>query len=405
MFAGQVLPENIFLFIAEIFLCLIGLWSALLLNKNFTVLPVPVKNSVLIKTGLYKYVRHPIYTVVILLCLIWIGEEFSVLNFIVWLALTAVLIYKLNYEERLLSAKFKDYKSYQAVSKKLIPFILIKYFFKIFVLCSAVIFYSCSKSDEIIVSTIDTSTNFKYPYSLNSNWFFSTTPNYAFYPDSIRRYFSDIDSSAETGYAIWKNDTLINGVNARVLKTNHTSPNHSYNASETYIQTDSGLINLSYDTDVSFGPYRPNPSSGFFYKNKKYYSLNDFRREVFNTPFSNSDSVFSPVNSIKYPMIINDEWFFKNLSAIQAQKKKYLGYEQVQTLMGVYNCMVIQRINYESGVKDTNFIHYDYFAKIGMVKRTRKIKNIPFHHPITGKLIGYFDVGQEVILNSANIFP
>lgn len=123
MVNGQVLPENIFLFIAEILLCLVGLWSALLLNKNFSVLPVPGKNAVLIKSGPYKYIRHPMYTIVILLGLIWITGKFSVINLIVWLGLILVFIIKLNYEEKLLSSKFSEYKNYLSTSKKLIPFI------------------------------------------------------------------------------------------------------------------------------------------------------------------------------------------------------------------------------------------------------------------------------------------
>jgi len=123
MVSGQVLPENIFLFIAEILLCFIGLWSALLLNKNFSVLPVPVKSAVLVKSGPYKYVRHPIYTIVILLGFIWIAGKFSIVNLIVWFVLIGVFIVKLNYEEELLSDKFTDYKNYKSYSKKLIPFI------------------------------------------------------------------------------------------------------------------------------------------------------------------------------------------------------------------------------------------------------------------------------------------
>lgn len=123
MVSGQVLPENIFLFIAEILLCLIGLWSALLLNKNFSVLPVPVKNAVLIKSGPYKYVRHPIYTVVILLALIWITGKFSYINLFVWIALIVVFIVKMDYEEKKMSGKFPEYKNYIKNSKKLIPFI------------------------------------------------------------------------------------------------------------------------------------------------------------------------------------------------------------------------------------------------------------------------------------------
>lgn len=123
MVNGQVLPENIFLFIAEILLCLLGLWSSFLLNKNFSVLPVPAKNAVLISSGPFKFVRHPIYTVVILLGLIWVAGKFSVANLIVWLGLIAILSYKINYEEKLLTEKFSGYKTYALTSKKLIPFI------------------------------------------------------------------------------------------------------------------------------------------------------------------------------------------------------------------------------------------------------------------------------------------
>lgn len=63
------------------------------------------------------------YTVVILLGLIWIAGKLSVINLIVWLGLIAVFIVKLNYEEKLLSSKFSGYKNYLSTSKKLIPFI------------------------------------------------------------------------------------------------------------------------------------------------------------------------------------------------------------------------------------------------------------------------------------------
>lgn len=123
MINGKVLPENIFLLIAEILLCIAGLWCALLLNKNFSVLPAPVENAKLIKSGPYKYVRHPIYTVVILLALIWIMGKFSLVNFAVFISLIIIFIVKMNYEENFLKKKFPDYEDYVSESKKLIPFI------------------------------------------------------------------------------------------------------------------------------------------------------------------------------------------------------------------------------------------------------------------------------------------
>jgi len=123
MLNGNILPENKFLLIAEVLLIAIGIWSALLLNKGFSVLPVPSKNSKLVTKGPFKYIRHPIYTVVILLGVIWISEEWSSVNIIVLIILILILVVKLNFEEKLLSEKFVDYKTYSLKTKKLIPFI------------------------------------------------------------------------------------------------------------------------------------------------------------------------------------------------------------------------------------------------------------------------------------------
>lgn len=262
----------------------------------------------------------------------------------------------------------------------------------IFFLLAVLIFSSCSKSDDIVTpgNSADTSTNFKYPYSINSNWFFTTTKNFTFRPDSTRAYISGIDSSVESGYAVWKNDTVINGVNARVLRSNHTSTNHSFNSTECYVQTDSGLVNISYDIEVSFGPFRPGSSPLPYFS-----STSDFVSEI--------GSAVSPVNCLQYPIRTNHEWYFRNLSATQVQTKKYLNYEQVHTPVGTYNCIKIQRINYMNGIKDSNFVWYDYFSKIGTVKRSYTRKNVPVY--FGGNIIGYYDIGHEVVLNSVNIIP
>lgn len=282
-----------------------------------------------------------------------------------------------------------------------------KFSFKLFFFIFAgVVFYSCTKSDDIIISPVDNSTNFKYPYSLNTNWFFTTTPNYTFHPDSVRNYISLLDTAIETGYAIWKNDTIINGVTARALKSNHTSTSHAFNTVEFYVQTDTGLVNVGYDEDYGpgFGPYRPGASGQFLYQGKYFSSLSDLRHRVFSE-ISLGDAVPDAIKCISYPIVEGQEWFFRNtsISPLQTQRKKYLNYEQVQTPAGTYNCIKIQRRNYTGSpqVLDTNYISFDYFSKVGMIKRSYKVKNIPF--TLSGSVIGYIDIGQEVILNSVNI--
>lgn len=260
-------------------------------------------------------------------------------------------------------------------------------------------FYSCSKNDDAIVSP-ETPDNFTYPFTLNSTWFYKTTPSYIFHPDSVRQYIPDLDTAIESGYTFWKNDTIYSGVNARVLRGNHSSTAHAYSTTEFYVQTDTGLVSVGYTDDYGpgFGPFRPSQNSAFSYNGINYFSVKDFLLKM-SVDFASN----AKVNSIKYPITQNMEWFFRSIGTIQTQRKKYLGFETVQTPAGTFNCIKIQRKNYTGNpeVLDTNYISYDYFSKSGMIKRSLIVKNNPYYH--NGEVIGYFDIVQDVVLNSYNI--
>ncbi len=101
--------------------CLIMVIAAINLGKNFTPLPCPKDNAVLIQTGLYQYVRHPIYFGVLLAALAWLlifpGQY--VLAYSICLFLLFDI--KARREEVWLAERFSSYKDYQARVKKLIP--------------------------------------------------------------------------------------------------------------------------------------------------------------------------------------------------------------------------------------------------------------------------------------------
>jgi protein-S-isoprenylcysteine O-methyltransferase Ste14 len=91
---------------------LIILLAILQLNKNLTPFPTPKENGELISTGLYKYIRHPIYTGIFLAS---IGIAFYTGSY--WqLAIAIILLilfyFKSTYEESLLIQKYKDYEAY-----------------------------------------------------------------------------------------------------------------------------------------------------------------------------------------------------------------------------------------------------------------------------------------------------
>src|SRR5579883_1953576 len=90
---------------------------------NFRIMPLPRSDAKLITSGIYSYIRHPMYTGLLLLGLglALSSESFTIKAF--WLVLLIDLLYKLRYEEILLNKKFTDYRDYSTRTKRLIPFI------------------------------------------------------------------------------------------------------------------------------------------------------------------------------------------------------------------------------------------------------------------------------------------
>lgn len=102
----------------------LGGYSILVMKLwNFNVLPHPVKNSEMILSGPYRYIRHPMYTSVLLTMLALVAGDYSAGRLMVWLLLAADLIVKLEYEEKLLLQRFPAYKAYRDKTKRLIPFL------------------------------------------------------------------------------------------------------------------------------------------------------------------------------------------------------------------------------------------------------------------------------------------
>lgn len=74
----------------------------------------------LVTGGLYKYVRHPLYT--FSLAILWFSPRVSLNSFIVYAALTIYVLIGIIFEERKLLREFgNSYAEYRAVTPMLIP--------------------------------------------------------------------------------------------------------------------------------------------------------------------------------------------------------------------------------------------------------------------------------------------
>ncbi len=103
---------------------LLGLWAmAVMLPAGFNIRPEPHEDARLVRNGPYAWIRHPMYSSVLLVCLGLVSSNTQTLGWLSWLALLLVLMLKLRYEEQLLSQRFPDYQDYMRQTRRLMPFV------------------------------------------------------------------------------------------------------------------------------------------------------------------------------------------------------------------------------------------------------------------------------------------
>jgi protein-S-isoprenylcysteine O-methyltransferase Ste14 len=93
------------------------------LGTSLTPLPYPRKDGVLVQTGIYAIVRHPVYTGVVVGAMAWAIAQLSPAHGLGALVLLIFFMAKASHEERLLLAQYPDYDLYQQRVKKLIPWL------------------------------------------------------------------------------------------------------------------------------------------------------------------------------------------------------------------------------------------------------------------------------------------
>ena len=103
----------------------IGYW-AIQHNRpeNFNIIPELKEGCCLVTTGIYRYIRHPMYTSVILMILGIVLFRPILSAWILWTILIVVLYLKAHREEKLWMTHDEAYETYREQSRYFIPFIL-----------------------------------------------------------------------------------------------------------------------------------------------------------------------------------------------------------------------------------------------------------------------------------------
>jgi protein-S-isoprenylcysteine O-methyltransferase Ste14 len=103
---------------------LLLLWGVASMRRSrLRVTPIPAKDASLVTSGPYRFIRHPMYTSVLLGSVGLLVMDFGLLRLALLMLLILVLSLKLRFEEALLSRLFPDYPEYMRRTRMLIPFI------------------------------------------------------------------------------------------------------------------------------------------------------------------------------------------------------------------------------------------------------------------------------------------
>jgi protein-S-isoprenylcysteine O-methyltransferase Ste14 len=122
---GWPFASYIPLLITQIVGGMLGIWAIAIMGRsNTNITPLVKQSAILVTKGPYTFIRHPMYSAVLLTIWPLIIDQYSLFRLAIGLVLTIDLIVKLLFEESLLRQRFAGYEIYMKETKRLIPFII-----------------------------------------------------------------------------------------------------------------------------------------------------------------------------------------------------------------------------------------------------------------------------------------
>ena len=83
------------------------------LGRNLSPFPRPIKNSNLVTTGIYRFIRHPMYYSLIFISFGVFITKLSIYYLFLSISLALIIKFKIDLEDQYLNNKFKNYLLYK----------------------------------------------------------------------------------------------------------------------------------------------------------------------------------------------------------------------------------------------------------------------------------------------------
>lgn len=124
LISGNLLSASPLVIAAQIAAVALGIWARRSFRTSQFSIHAEPKEGMLMSTGPYRFIRHPMYASALLL--VWSGilGHLSAFTVIVGLIVTGAITMRIHTEEQLLRAHFPDYAEYSHKTKRIIPFVI-----------------------------------------------------------------------------------------------------------------------------------------------------------------------------------------------------------------------------------------------------------------------------------------
>ena len=120
---GSLFVNNLTFLLQILAILIISLAAWEMRRTRYYRVPDIGKQSELVTTGIYKYIRNPMYLAQLLFMGTLVLNSNSLLRTTAFIVLLVDLLLKIRYEERLLNSFFKEFKEYLKNSWRLIPYL------------------------------------------------------------------------------------------------------------------------------------------------------------------------------------------------------------------------------------------------------------------------------------------
>ena len=124
-FSWITIPNIVIIIASVLFIVSYILYAEVLRENTYLSRTIKVQeNQKVVDTGLYGIVRHPMYSITLILFLTMPLILGSLISFIIFLAYPFIIVKRIKNEEEILTKELKGYKEYKKkVKYKLLPFI------------------------------------------------------------------------------------------------------------------------------------------------------------------------------------------------------------------------------------------------------------------------------------------